>query len=477
MSVFKQATKRRRKLRLGIVGPSGSGKTWTSLVLATRIIEMTGGGTIGLLDTEHGSAEDYANDFDFRHARMGPPYSPERYARAFKAVEAEEHAVLIVDSLSHGWDGEGGVLEMVDQASTNKFSGWRVGTPAQNRLINSLLATPAHVIATMRAKEEYVVDASGKPQKVGTEPVQRKGVAYEFAIVFDIDLQHTITVSKSRAGRRLPVGSVIRHPAAGPEVSFDEALDEARAVDYALADELLGWVTEGAEEEKPPAPPPPPPTPTGPETPDPVTQPAATPAATPAAAAAPAATPAADGDPYALPEDATIAQRDAVIVARLARGDRPGAVAADLHVSSSIVRNARKKAEDAAAAAGSPETASPASDAPVQPETPATPPEAGSSPEAPASGGENGTGELPSVSWAEGTVARFEATFERLEGLANPTGGWREMINRRAGELFSKPFVELSDEQAAILCEKMEEAALALEQRARERAEAAGAAT
>jgi energy-coupling factor transporter ATP-binding protein EcfA2 len=198
VAVFSRATKKKRKLRLALVGPSGSGKTWTALTLASRIAEVEGG-RVALLDTEHGSAADYADVFDFDHARMSAPYSPARYSAALNAAKEEGFGIVVIDSLSHAWDGEGGVLEIVDQASTSKFSGWRKGTPEQNRMVNAILSYPGHVIVTMRARTEYIVTPSGKPEKVGIEPVQRKGIEYEFAIVGELDLAHTLTVGKSRA--------------------------------------------------------------------------------------------------------------------------------------------------------------------------------------------------------------------------------------------------------------------------------------
>lgn len=214
MSMFQKATKQQGRLRLGLCGPSGSGKTYTALALATRL-----GDKVALVDTEHGSASLYADEFNFDVLEMHAPYSPEKYVRALKAAEEEGYGVIVLDSISHAWAGEGGVLQIVDDVSArskshNKFDAWREGTPAHNSLVNAILGSKAHVIATMRSKTEYVQekDERGKTtvRKVGMAPVQRDGMEYEFTLVGDLDAEHTLVVTKSRC--RALADAVIRRP-------------------------------------------------------------------------------------------------------------------------------------------------------------------------------------------------------------------------------------------------------------------------
>ncbi len=201
MSVFQKATKRAIKARVAFEGPTGSGKTWTALVWAAEL-----GKRIALIDTERGSASLYSDSFDFDVLEMSPPYGPERLITALKDAEQAGYDVVIIDSLSHFWEGEGGVLDMVDGASQraqgNSFAGWKVGTPALRHLVDTMLGIDAHLLVTMRSKMEYVLEEDGRgkkvPRKIGMAPVMRGGVEYEFAVVADLDLEHRLTISKSR---------------------------------------------------------------------------------------------------------------------------------------------------------------------------------------------------------------------------------------------------------------------------------------
>ena len=114
---------------------------------------------------------------------------------------------MIIDSLSHAWSGEGGLLDVHSKLTStsksgNSYAAWNKITPMQNRLIETMLASKCHVIATMRSKTDYAIMQSDKGRaeirKVGLAPVQRDGVDYEFTVVFDLSMEHTVTVSKDR---------------------------------------------------------------------------------------------------------------------------------------------------------------------------------------------------------------------------------------------------------------------------------------
>lgn len=209
--MFKKAVKEEAKLRLAIAGPSGSGKTYTALAVGTAL------GKVALVDTEHGSASKYADIFDFDVAEMHAPFHPDKYAKAIEAATAAGYDVVILDSLSHAWNGPGGVLEIVEQASKkyrgNSYAGWQEGTPVHNRLIEAIVGAGIHVIGTMRSKQEYIlIDKNGKqqPQKVGMAPVQRDGFEYEFDVFLDMDVDNNAIVSKTRCPAL--TGAVITKP-------------------------------------------------------------------------------------------------------------------------------------------------------------------------------------------------------------------------------------------------------------------------
>lgn len=200
---IRKAERKKAKLRLGIAAPSGAGKTYSSLLIAYGI---TGDWEkIGMIDTENGSGDLYAHLGEYSVLPLEAPFTPERYVEAIKEFEKEGFEVIIIDSLSHAWAGEGGALEIVDNAmsgSKNKFTAWREVTPKHNTLVNAMLQSKCHIIATMRSKTEYVLeeDDRGKkvPKKVGMAPIQRDGMEYEFTVMFDLSVQHVATVSKDR---------------------------------------------------------------------------------------------------------------------------------------------------------------------------------------------------------------------------------------------------------------------------------------
>lgn len=198
--MFKKATKSQARLRIALIGPAGSGKTFSALNIAKHL-----GFKTAVLDSERGSASLYSDMFDFDVAEMQDEFSPQAYINVMRQAERGGYDCLIIDSLSHAWMGKGGVLEMVDEASRrnkgNKFGGWRDASPEHNKLVDAILQSPLHIIATMRSKVEYIVEnVNGKnvPRKVGMQPVQREGLDFEFTVVGDMDDQNNLTITKTR---------------------------------------------------------------------------------------------------------------------------------------------------------------------------------------------------------------------------------------------------------------------------------------
>ena len=202
---FKKAVRTKLKARMAIDGPTGAGKTYTGLIAATA---FKGDGQIAVVDTERGSASLYADQFAFDVMELDY-FDPLKYVEAILAAEKAGYEVLLIDSLSHAWEGEGGALDQVDQQAAknrgNSYAAWRTVTPKHRKLVDTMLQSDLHVIVTMRSKMEYAMetDSNGKTtiRKVGLAPVQRSGIEYEFTWVIDMDLDHTAFVSKSRADK------------------------------------------------------------------------------------------------------------------------------------------------------------------------------------------------------------------------------------------------------------------------------------
>jgi DNA polymerase III delta prime subunit len=216
VSMFQKAQKQQLKARVAFVGPTGSGKTWTALEWARTLVGPTG--RIAVVDTENSSAAYYSDRFDFDVAPVGEPYEPHRLTAIIKEAAKEGYDAIVVDSLSHFWEGEGGVLDIADAAGQrsggNSFAGWKTATPQLRNLIDVLRSVDMHVIVTMRSKMEWVLEKderTGKtsPKKIGMAPVMRQGVEYEFTAVVDMDLEHRGAVTKSRCSE---IADVIMQP-------------------------------------------------------------------------------------------------------------------------------------------------------------------------------------------------------------------------------------------------------------------------
>lgn len=186
---FQKAQRKKAKLRLALTGPSGSGKTYGALLVAKGL-----GGKIAVIDTERGSASLYSHLVDFDVLELDPPYNPERFLEAMESAEAAGYGTIIIDSITHEWNGIGGCLEINDALAKAKYKGntwsaWNDTTPRHRAFIDAILRSPMHVIATMRSKTETAqIEENGRKKvaKLGMKSEQRDGLEYEFTVVLDI---------------------------------------------------------------------------------------------------------------------------------------------------------------------------------------------------------------------------------------------------------------------------------------------------
>jgi hypothetical protein len=196
---IRRSERKKAKIKLALQGSAGSGKTYSSLLIAKG---MVGGDftKTAIIDTENGSGDLYAHLGSYNVVSMKPPYSPERYAEAIELCEKAGIEVIIIDSISHCWDY---LLDVHSKMPGNSFTNWGKVTPRQNAFVNKMLRSDAHIISTMRVKQDYVLNnKNGKmvPEKVGLKAIQRNDLDYEFTIVFDIDAAHNAKASKDRTG-------------------------------------------------------------------------------------------------------------------------------------------------------------------------------------------------------------------------------------------------------------------------------------
>jgi len=195
------AKRQQAKIKLALQGPSGCGKTIGALKLANGLCPDWS--KIALVDTENYSASLYAHLGQFSVINIPPPFPPEKYIDAIRICENAGMEVIIIDSMSHEWEGSGGILDVHGNMAGNSFTNWSKLTPRHNSFVQAILQSKTHIIATIRSKQEYVLnEKNGRhvPEKVGLKAVQRDGTDYEFTCVFDLDIKHNATASKDRTG-------------------------------------------------------------------------------------------------------------------------------------------------------------------------------------------------------------------------------------------------------------------------------------
>ncbi len=247
---FKPAVKRDAKGRVALIGPAGSGKSMTALILARLLAGPDG--KIAAVDTEHGSLSKYAHTdtcggagkcllpdhFEFDVEELSD-YSPEIFVDRLTEAEEAGYAVFLCDSLSHFWMGKGGALEFVDNAAKRQkqngngdgMSGWKDLRPHERKMVDRMIASPCHVICTMRTKNDYVeteVNGRKKRVKIGLAPVQRDGLEYEFDLVGLMNDENDLQIDKTRCSHY--AGQVLTRPGAKEFVPFQEWLKGAKVV-------------------------------------------------------------------------------------------------------------------------------------------------------------------------------------------------------------------------------------------------------
>jgi hypothetical protein len=200
---LQQAKRHQVKLRLGLSGASGFGKSYSALLLAFGITNDWS--KIAIIDTENGSASLYSHLGNYNVLTLEEPYSPERYIEAIKTCEkADSIEVIIIDSITHEWNGKGGCLQIHEQLG-GRFQDWAKLTPRHQGFIDAILNSRCHVITTVRKKIDYSLDkdSNGKTRVVkhGLKDVTREGFSYELTVEFElINDQHLCKASKDRTG-------------------------------------------------------------------------------------------------------------------------------------------------------------------------------------------------------------------------------------------------------------------------------------
>ena len=219
---FQKAKREQVRIKINIAGPAGSGKTMSSLLLGYGLIksehpdwsEEKIWDSICVCDSECGSASLYVGTQigptvigAYNVINLAPPFTAQLYMDAIHMAEQHDMAVIIIDSLSHVWTGEGGLLDeqgKIAARSNNSYTSWRTISPQYTKLVDTILQSSSHIITCARAKMEYqqTVNEAGKKQvkAIGMGLELRAGYEYEVSVNFMLDNDHVANATKDRTG-------------------------------------------------------------------------------------------------------------------------------------------------------------------------------------------------------------------------------------------------------------------------------------
>jgi hypothetical protein len=175
-----------QNLLVGLAGPSSSGKTFSALVLATGMCEEMGADpakSIFFIDTENRRGLHYANLFRFKHVPFSPPFGSLDYVAAIDYCLKAGAKVIVIDSMSHEHEGDGGMVDAHAKEVERRSGGdwkkaqaiqmlcWQKPKQDRRKLLNKLTQSNAHFILCYRAKETAKPD----PKATGQDKVKQMG--------------------------------------------------------------------------------------------------------------------------------------------------------------------------------------------------------------------------------------------------------------------------------------------------------------
>jgi len=187
MSVIqiRKAQREGARLVIGLAATSGNGKTYTAIQLAYGLANFDAS-KVGLLDTENKRGSLYSNclkkattptNEQFLIGDLYAPFSPQRYIDSIKMFEEAGVEVLVIDSVTHEWEGTGGCEEIADDGG--KIANWKKAKREHKRFMNALLQSDMHIIVCIRAREKTSFANPKAPVSLGIQPIQEKNFMFE----------------------------------------------------------------------------------------------------------------------------------------------------------------------------------------------------------------------------------------------------------------------------------------------------------
>lgn len=213
--ILQPAVKELKPMKVLMYGPTYSGKTLSSLYMAAGVVMNKRGCKledaykhIVLIDTEYGRGALHSSIGPYNYIKIDAPYYTEKLDSLMDELAMfDEVDVIIIDSLTHFWVKDGGILDQKaakDKQGGNSYTNWQEFTAKFNRTIDNILASPKHVFVTARAKTDTVVSVDGGkavPRTYGLKPELREGIDFDFDIVFNVDkTTHDLIVDKGVPG-------------------------------------------------------------------------------------------------------------------------------------------------------------------------------------------------------------------------------------------------------------------------------------
>ena len=199
---MKKASRKRAKMRIGIFGPSGSGKTISALRLAKGLVGEWD--KIVVIDTENKSADLYSHLGGYYTLSLEAPFSPQKFIEAIIFCQKQPGIeCIVVDSISHEWEGPGGIMDIHEKLGDKVDGYFKKTTPMHRDFINSITTCSLHIISTGRSKTDYnfeqkTLGGKGKIEKIGTKICTKEGFDYEMTLAFQLNADHLASVDKDR---------------------------------------------------------------------------------------------------------------------------------------------------------------------------------------------------------------------------------------------------------------------------------------
>lgn len=177
---IRKAQRQGARLLIQLSGVSGSGKTYTALQLAYGLAGNRADKVV-MIDTENRRGSLYADSLPqpFNIIDFYAPFSPGRYIQAIEAACNAGAEVIVIDSVTHEWESEGGCEWIANQT---RFPDWKRAKAEHKRFMTYMLQCPAHIIACTRAREKVDFSDPKNPRPLGIQPIQEKNFSYEATV-------------------------------------------------------------------------------------------------------------------------------------------------------------------------------------------------------------------------------------------------------------------------------------------------------